>query len=94
VLEQQGMVISGTSPDDVLVEMVELPRDRHPYFIASQAHPEFKSRANRAHPLFRGHVAAMIARQERAESHGDANGNGADELNIPTSLPRTLTAEA
>jgi CTP synthase len=55
------MVFSGTSPDGHLVEYVELPRDVHPYFIATQAHPEFKSRPARAHPLFAGLVAAAIA---------------------------------
>jgi CTP synthase len=51
-----GMVFSGLSPDGRLVEMAELPR--HPYFIGSQFHPEFKSRPNRAHPLFRGFIRA------------------------------------
>jgi CTP synthase len=60
-LEEAGIVFSGTSPDGHLVEYVELPRDVHPYFIATQAHPEFKSRPARAHPLFAGLVAAAIA---------------------------------
>jgi CTP synthase len=62
-LEEAGIVFSGTSPDGHLVEYVELPRDVHPYFIATQAHPEFKSRPARAHPLFAGLVAAAIAGQ-------------------------------
>jgi CTP synthase len=62
-LEQAGLVFSGTSPDGHLVEYVELPRDVHPYFVATQAHPEFRSRPARAHPLFAGLVAAGIARQ-------------------------------
>lgn len=49
-LEDKGLVISGTSPDEFLVEMVEI-RD-HPWFLGCQFHPEFKSRPNRAHPLF------------------------------------------
>ncbi len=57
-LEEGGLVFSGTSPQGDLVEMIELPD--HPYFIATQAHPEFKSRPNRAHPLFRGLVAAAL----------------------------------
>jgi CTP synthase len=59
-----GMVISGTSPDGSLVEFVELSRNDHPYFVATQAHPEFKSRPNRAHPLFIGLVKASLERQE------------------------------
>ena len=55
-----GLVVSGLSPDGRLVEMVELPEDVHPWFVASQAHPEFKSRPNRAHPLFKGFVAAAL----------------------------------
>ena len=59
-----GMVISGTSPDGSLVEFVELSKADHPYFVATQAHPEFKSRPNRAHPLFIGLVQASLERQE------------------------------
>ena len=59
-----GMVISGTSPDGSLVEFVELSKVDHPYFVATQAHPEFKSRPNRAHPLFIGLVKASLERQE------------------------------
>lgn len=51
-LEAAGLVVSGTSPDGELVEMVELRRDLHPWFVATQAHPEFKSRPTRPHPLF------------------------------------------
>ena len=57
-LEDKGLVISGVSPDGTLVEMVELPE--HPFFLASQFHPEFKSRPNRAHPLFREFVKAAL----------------------------------
>jgi CTP synthase len=59
-LESAGLVISGTSPDGRLVEFVELPRDVHPYFVGTQAHPELKSRPTRAHPLFRGLVQAAL----------------------------------
>ena len=59
-----GMVISGTSPDGSLVEFVELSKADHPYFVATQAHPEFKSRPNRAHPLFIGLVKASLERKE------------------------------
>jgi CTP synthase len=60
ILQDRGLVLSGTSPDGRLVEIVELAG--HPFFMASQFHPEFKSRPNRAHPLFRGFVAAAVGR--------------------------------
>lgn len=59
-----GLVFSGTSPDGHLVEYVELPREVHPYYVATQAHPEFKSRPTSAHPLFRGLISAAIDRHE------------------------------
>lgn len=62
-LEEAGLVFSGTSPDNHLVEFVELPVDVHPYFIATQAHPELRSRPTRAHPLFAGLIEAAIARK-------------------------------
>jgi CTP synthase len=61
-LEEAGLIVSGTSPDGRLVEFVELPREVHPYFVATQAHPELRSRPARSHPLFRGLVAAALAR--------------------------------
>ena len=57
-VEQSGMKISGTSPDGRLVEAVELPEKR--FFVAGQFHPEFKSRPNRAHPLFKGFIGAAV----------------------------------
>ena len=57
-MESQGLIISGTSPDNRLVEMIEL--QNHPYFAATQAHPEFKSRPTRPHPLFQGFVQAIV----------------------------------
>ncbi len=63
-LEAAGLSISGTSPDGQLVEMVELPG--HPWFVATQAHPEFKSRPTRPHPLFRAFVHAAVLRAEGA----------------------------
>ncbi len=60
-LEEKGMVLSGKSPDGRIVEMLELPD--HPYFIATQGHPEFKSRPNRAHPLFQGLIESAIERR-------------------------------
>jgi CTP synthase len=59
-LTEHGMVISGVSPDYRLVEMVEIPS--HPFFVGTQAHPEFKSRPNRPHPLFKGLVEAALAK--------------------------------
>ena len=68
-LTEAGLVISGLSPDERLVEMVELPEDVHPWFVASQAHPEFKSRPDRPAPLFREFVRAAIARHEGVDRH-------------------------
>jgi CTP synthase len=65
-LGEAGLVFSGTSPDGRLVEYVELPREVHPYFVATQAHPEFRSRPARAHPLFAGLVSAALALQQGA----------------------------
>lgn len=59
-LEQKGLKIAGTSPDGRLVEIVELDKTDHPYFISVQFHPEFKSRPNKPHPLFIGLVNAAI----------------------------------
>ncbi len=60
-LEAAGLVFSGTSPDGTLVEIAELPAEVHPFFVGTQAHPEFRSRPTRAHPLFRAFVAASVA---------------------------------
>lgn len=65
-LEEKGMILSGLSPDGRIVEMIELKE--HPYFVATQAHPEFKSRPNLAHPLFQGLIAAAIEKEENYES--------------------------
>jgi len=62
-LEEAGLVFSGTSPDDRLVEFVELPVDVHPYYIATQAHPELRSRPTKAHPLFSGLIEAALNRR-------------------------------
>ena len=63
-IAQAGLVFSGTSPDGNLVEFVELPKQDHPYFVATQAHPEFRSRPDRAHPLFKGLIEAGLKRQQ------------------------------
>ena len=65
-LQEAGLVISGTHPDLGLVEFVELPSDVHPYYVSTQAHPEFKSRPTRAHPLFAGLIGAAIEQQRAA----------------------------
>ena len=75
-LEQAGVVFSGLSPDSRLVEFVELPRDAHPFFVATQAHPEFLSRPTRPHPLFSGLIAAALARS-RATDAGTGAGTRA-----------------
>ncbi len=77
-LEKAGLVFSGTSPDDTLVEFVELPREVHPYYVSTQAHPELRSRPTRPHPLFAGLVKAALARK--------------DELRFP--IEESVTAEA
>jgi CTP synthase len=82
ILDKKGMRCSGISPDYRLVEMIEI-KD-HPFFIATQFHPEFKSRPNRAHPLFKGVIEAAVKRSgrpykvENQESkNGHSNGTGA-----------------
>lgn len=69
-LAKKGLIFSGLSPDDRLVEMIELAD--HPYFVACQFHPELKSRPDNAHPLFVGLVDAMIKECERKQSEGAA----------------------
>jgi CTP synthase len=59
---KSGLIFSGISPDGSLVEFVELPRDVHPYYVGTQAHPEFRSRPTRPHPLFSGLIKAAINR--------------------------------
>ena len=63
VLTENGMMLSGISPDGRIVEMIELKN--HPWFIATQAHPELKSRPNRPHPLFRGFITAALEYQNK-----------------------------
>ncbi len=63
-IAEAGLWFSGTSPDGHLVEFVELPRTVHPYYVGTQAHPELRSRPNRAHPLFQGLIDAALRRQE------------------------------
>ena len=62
-LHEAGLRFSGLSPDGQLVEYIELPTGVHPFYVATQAHPELRSRPTRPHPLFAGLVAAAVARQ-------------------------------
>ncbi|WP_285814552.1 CTP synthase [Microbacterium sp. Marseille-Q6648] len=66
-IAEAGLVFSGVNPDLDLVEFVELPRDVHPYYIATQAHPELRSRPTEPHPLFRGLVGAALERHRASE---------------------------
>jgi CTP synthase len=68
VLRSKGMTFSGNSPDGKLVEMIELPT--HPYFVACQFHPEFKSRPLAAHPLFTAFIRAAVERKAKASREG------------------------
>jgi CTP synthase len=71
-IESAGLRCSGTSPDERLVEAIELDRETHPFFVASQYHPEFKSRPERPAPLFREFVGAALARTGTAEAAASA----------------------
>jgi CTP synthase len=73
-LERAGLVFSGTSPDNNLVEFVELPREVHPFYVSTQAHPELRSRPTRPHPLFAGLVGAAIERQRELRFPIDESG--------------------
>ena len=64
-LEEHGFRFSGTSPDGRLVEFVELPAEVHPYYVGTQAHPEFRSRPTRAHPLFASLVGSALDRSHQ-----------------------------
>ena len=84
-LEQEGLVCSGTSPDDRLVEIIELPD--HPFFVASQFHPEFKSRPLRPQPLFREFVGAATARAREGASEVEQP----EQADDAEALPRIRT---
>jgi CTP synthase len=88
-LEAAGLVISGTSPDGRLVEFVELPRDVHPFYAGTQAHPELKSRPTRAHPLFRGLIAAALeySDEERLPVQIHDEDNGKDQRVNGSAVP-------
>ncbi len=84
-LEEAGMVFSGTSPDNNLVEFVELPRDVHPYYVATQAHPELRSRPTKAHPLFRGLVGAASSGRRSSASRSTSRSCTASPAAMPWS---------
>ena len=84
-LEDEGLVCGGTSPDERLVEIVELPD--HPFFVASQFHPEFNSRPNRPEPLFREFVGAA-AKRRREQRRGADGGRGVRGPAGPSLLTR------
>jgi CTP synthase len=101
-MSKKGMVFSGVSPDYRLVEILELKN--HPYFIATQFHPEFRSRPNRAHPLFAGLVVAALENRslhpEKSESlpvvyaSGNGNGNGVNGHVHHAGAPGDLTVDS
>ena len=82
-----GLVFSGTSPNGDLVEFVELPREVHPFYVGTQAHPELRSRPNRAHPLFAGLIGAALQRQQSSRlfevAETDANGSAQGGSAVP-----------
>ncbi|MDQ3936574.1 MAG: CTP synthase [Actinomycetota bacterium] len=91
-LEQRGLVCSGTSPDDRLVEIVELPD--HPFFVASQFHPEFKSRPLRPQPLFREFVRASLEKVRAAEQRGEGRfAREGDEAEADVQASRTALTD-
>lgn len=80
-LERAGLIFSGVSPDGRFVEIVELPRDEHPWFLGCQFHPEYKSKPLSAHPLFTSFVRA--AYENRLQSETSMDKNGETEVLIP-----------
>jgi len=72
-LEQAGLVFSGVSPDGKFVEIIELPRDIHPWFLGCQFHPEYKSKPLNAHPLFASFVRAAYQNRLKNETSMDPN---------------------
>jgi CTP synthase len=85
LLLDTGYVISGTSPDGRLVEIIELPE--HPFFIASQFHPEFRSRPNSAHPLFLGLVKAALEYCSIKINHSELTDYAVDSELLPSQIP-------
>ncbi len=82
-LESLGLVCSGTSPDERLVEVIELDPGWHPFYVASQYHPEFKSRPERPAPLFREFVGAALVRSDAAAEAGAVRSAEAASVHEP-----------
>jgi CTP synthase len=82
-LESAGLICSGTSPDERLVEVIELGRDTHPFYVASQYHPEFKSRPDRPAPVFREFVGAALDRGRLMTEEPDRDQVGVSHASAP-----------
>jgi CTP synthase len=82
-----GLVMSGTSPDGRLVEFVELPKDEHPFYVGTQAHPEFRSRPARPHPLFVGLIEAAIERKKNPHPPAEARVSEGTGIGVSTPAP-------
>ena len=93
-LEAVGLVCSGTSPDERLVEAIELPADQHPFFVASQYHPEFKSRPERPAPLFREFVGAALEHAGRTVAAAQAGNGSGQGGNAPAQTGEGAPAHA
>ena len=75
-LERAGLTFSGVSPDQKFIEIIELPRDVHPWFVACQFHPEYKSKPLSAHPLFTSFVRAAYENRLQSETSMEKDGEG------------------
>jgi CTP synthase len=82
-LEHAGLICSGTSPDERLVEVIELAADAHPFFVASQFHPEFKSRPERPAPLFREFVGAALKHSQQTPPKEAPAPEAAEPAEVP-----------
>ncbi|APE09389.1 CTP synthase [Rhodococcus sp. 2G] len=91
-IAKSGLVFSGTSPDGRLVEFVEYPAEQHPFFVATQAHPELKSRPTRPHPLFSGLVAAALQYKAAERLPVDIHGENSTSEESVGSTASTSTA--
>ncbi|AOD23375.1 CTP synthase [Rhodococcus sp. p52] len=91
-IAKSGLVFSGTSPDGRLVEFVEYPAEQHPFFVATQAHPELKSRPTRPHPLFSGLVAAALQYKAAERLPVDIHGESSTSEESVGSTASTSTA--
>jgi CTP synthase len=90
----KGLVFSGTSPDGKLVEYVELPREVHPYYVGTQAHPELSSRPTRPHSLFAGLVEAALVHQKGSDRQSGAAASEAAAPAKDAPAPKDAAADA